>query len=455
MKKIVKLTESDLRQIVENVLLETQSNQLSEATYTDKVIAIQKALKSNPKYASLLGTSGPNRDGVDGLYGDNTKKAVQAFQKDNGIKQTGFVGSVTAAKLGVEPLTKTSSQAPTAAPAAAPASLTKRQQNINHAYCNSDGGIILIKNSKLNRWKWTDFVSKFKVTNDEIEIAKKSCKKSTSYKLTPRIDRELEFIKARGLVGKPFFIYDPLENLIYLFDKGGVLVDYTSVVDGQSEQIEGVEYGFSQWCRDSGLEDNPTICTDPKIKTEKDCMAIDAGRKPHWSGSYCRVKPIYSKLPEANRFFPKGIYDIRALSQTYGYQGSGGNTFWVSKLGQTQLVPNAIHGIPNSEPRLRASAELERYLQKDSETGAVPEKYLDNIKAIANANQSFGCVGVPADFIDNPKVKQIGVGARLFVMGEDKNYLVNNASEYFDKLNSQGERCINPTSLAKSMENMA
>jgi peptidoglycan hydrolase-like protein with peptidoglycan-binding domain len=444
MKNIIKLTESDLRKIVEKVILEARSSELFEDTTTEKVVAIQKALI---KAGYSVGPNGP-----DGVYGKDTKAAVVNYQKANGIKQTGFVGNTTAAKLGVQSL---AGSTPTSSSSSSSTSISPRQKNINIAYCNSDGGVILNKASKLNKWKWSDYVAKYKVTNAEIEIAKKSCKKSTKFNLSPRIDRELEYIKSRGLISKPFFIYDPLQNLIYLFDKGAVLVDYSQVVDGQSKQIEGKEYGFSDWCKDSGLSDSPKVCTDTQIKTEKDCMALPKGRKASWGGDYCRVNPFYNKLPEASRFFPKGIYDIRSLTQTPGYQGSGGNTFWVSKVGEKELKPNAIHGIPGSDERLRASAELERFLQKDASTGAVPEEYLNNVKAISKANQSYGCVGVPAAFIDNPKVKTLGVGARLFVMGEDKNYLVNNASEYFDKLNSSGDKCVNPTSLAQSMENLA
>lgn len=74
---------------------------VSEAA-DETVRAVQAALKAKGgEYASLLGTSGPNGDGVDGLYGENTKAAIKKFQADNGIQQTGFVGPLTAPKLGV------------------------------------------------------------------------------------------------------------------------------------------------------------------------------------------------------------------------------------------------------------------------------------------------------------------------------------------------------------------
>lgn len=78
---------------------------VSEAA-DENVRAIQAALKAKGgEYASLLGTTGPNGNGVDGIYGPSTKAAIIKFQADNGIKQTGFVGPLTAPKLGVQPMT--------------------------------------------------------------------------------------------------------------------------------------------------------------------------------------------------------------------------------------------------------------------------------------------------------------------------------------------------------------
>ena len=97
MGKIIKLKESDLRLLVNQVIKEaTDSN----------VTAIQNALKA-AGFGNLLGTSGPNKDGVDGVYGPNTRAAVVAYQKANGIRPTGYVGKITAPKLGVSPMSST------------------------------------------------------------------------------------------------------------------------------------------------------------------------------------------------------------------------------------------------------------------------------------------------------------------------------------------------------------
>lgn len=68
------------------------------------VSAVQSALKAKG-YGDKLGTSGPNRDGVDGELGPNTKAAVMQFQRANKLTVDGIVGPETASALGVQPLT--------------------------------------------------------------------------------------------------------------------------------------------------------------------------------------------------------------------------------------------------------------------------------------------------------------------------------------------------------------
>ena len=111
MKKIIKLTESDLEQIIKRVLKEdSQLLPDMENVPLDKVKSVQQAL------VDAGYDVGPY--GVDGKFGRNTRSAVIKYQRDNGIKQTGNVGPVTGGKLGVQPLTsgKPSQQTTTVSP---------------------------------------------------------------------------------------------------------------------------------------------------------------------------------------------------------------------------------------------------------------------------------------------------------------------------------------------------
>ncbi len=97
-KKIV-ISESQIKFLIKNIVTEQSQSD-------PKVTAVQNALKNaGDKYAKLLGTSGPNGDGVDGIFGKNTKAAVVQYQIDNKITPAiGIVGPITAGKLKVEPL---------------------------------------------------------------------------------------------------------------------------------------------------------------------------------------------------------------------------------------------------------------------------------------------------------------------------------------------------------------
>ena len=68
-----------------------------------------------------------------------------------------------------------------------------------------------------------------------------------------------------------------------------------------------------------------------------------------------------------------------------------------------------------------------------------------------NTNVFDIVAGVPAKFIDSPNVQKLAKGARVFVMGENENFLVQNSNDYFKYLGSDGYRCQNPISLAQNL----
>lgn len=57
-------------------------------------------------------------------------------------------------------------------------SLTKRQENINKMFCSVVNGIIVAPGSKRNNFKWSDYKSEFKITDQEENIARKVCPKT-------------------------------------------------------------------------------------------------------------------------------------------------------------------------------------------------------------------------------------------------------------------------------------
>jgi hypothetical protein len=114
MKKIIKLDESDLLKIINKVLSEQGLGRPIPSNFGQDIISRTQNTQSaknittiQTKLKSLgynLGTSGPNRDGIDGVYGKMTRDAIVDFQRKNSLTPDGIVGTNTATKLGVSPL---------------------------------------------------------------------------------------------------------------------------------------------------------------------------------------------------------------------------------------------------------------------------------------------------------------------------------------------------------------
>jgi peptidoglycan hydrolase-like protein with peptidoglycan-binding domain len=482
--KIIKLTESDLKKIIQKVLLKEDLPSVAAADNVpgNKIRTIQNAL------IKLGYNVGPS--GADGKYGANTMDAVKKYQRANGIKQTGFVGDVTAAKLGVPSMASGASKTTTGGKTQTTTSpgkgnvqgnakqskvTTKDPSDINsYPACvrfgkptKSRGGQWGIPGKNFyegyrffNNGKYMSSISTKTgsyVCNEKnkliLDIAAKASnpntKKSGSYKYSPRIDAEVQHIKNRRMDDTPFLVYDPRENLIYLFDTGGVYITSSQVIDGADAQkglADAKAFTREDWCKVSGFDSVPALCNNKAVKSEAECSKQDPNKKPKWNpqGQFCQMLPSYGPIAKlASRFLPKGIYTINGLGYNEGYTGGsrGGakNTFGLKPIkldgtitaAASKGLSAAIHGIPGSEPRLKASKELETALKADVSGGKVPPEYLDNINAILNANQSFGCIGVPASFVDNPKVQSIiraNVNKiKVFAMGEDsQDFLVKN-----------------------------
>jgi hypothetical protein len=95
----------------------TQTPAAPAATVEDVVKQIQTVLKT--KYKANLGTSGPNKDGVDGKWGNLTQTAFEAAAKS---KPTGTVTPAAAPTTGTQlpTVTVTGQKSPDPAIAAAP-----------------------------------------------------------------------------------------------------------------------------------------------------------------------------------------------------------------------------------------------------------------------------------------------------------------------------------------------
>lgn len=93
MTRIIKLTESDLEKIVKKVLIEQLAvPTASRGQKGEDTKKIQQALRLK---GYNLGTTGPNKDGVDGDFGPATQRAVKDFQTRMKLRPTGGVDQQT------------------------------------------------------------------------------------------------------------------------------------------------------------------------------------------------------------------------------------------------------------------------------------------------------------------------------------------------------------------------
>lgn len=93
MSKIIKLKESELRNLINQVINEQLVEKpLKVGDRGDKVIELQNKLKS---LGANLGNGGPNKNGVDGRFGELTKKAIISVQGRFKIPQTGMLDQQT------------------------------------------------------------------------------------------------------------------------------------------------------------------------------------------------------------------------------------------------------------------------------------------------------------------------------------------------------------------------
>lgn len=90
MKEIMGLLNENLETVL------TQGKVLKKGSVGEDVKELQQIFK---KLGYDLGTFGPNKDGIDGKYGDTMDRVVRDFQDKNGLNVDGKVGKNTLSKL--------------------------------------------------------------------------------------------------------------------------------------------------------------------------------------------------------------------------------------------------------------------------------------------------------------------------------------------------------------------
>jgi hypothetical protein len=264
-----------------------------------------------------------------------------------------------------------------------------------------------------------------------------------------RTSCEISFIKLRPkFSNKSFFVFDSLQNLIYLFDKAGNFVAKSYVLDGadaQSQNSKKIAQALWSWQQQV---ENMGFKYDPKQKKYLDKTT----QKRQYSSDL-----VYQAIDKNDtRFFPKGIYSVTALQTDDEYAGGKNNLFRLKTLDGTEIA-QAIHGFYNEPARVVALEQLKTKMGSSAspKSASVPQEFISMVEKYNQTqkyNKSYGCINLPTDFLNI--AKPYATGSMLFVIGDTKtNYLVQNSNTFFQQM-GDGENCSDPTSLGVELPNL-
>ena len=496
MYKKIKITERQLKNIVlSNLITEEDSNEnnipykrvLSVGRVGEDVRKLQQRLK-DLGYGNLLGTSGPNRDGVDSKYGSSTKKAVEKYQEDTPpLEEDGVAGELTIGKLnGVSNTKKTpTKKTPTKEIPTkeipnkkTPTKLTtspfkNKYQGINYRvwfnkvfpniaekygvdkpvdlsdkFINTENfynnkNIINSLNHVLKNKNGEDIMNVFyyykmfnpywdkKGHKEKIETGE--YKVPSTIKNADRINKELYYINKRSKYNnKGFFIVDPRLNLVLAFDKNHKLIDYSESIASKDKQKD-VVFTYEDWCILSNNQWVDDRCYSNGV-TVDDIADYKKGDKSYKA---VKAKMDYNVLGTTkDRYAAKGIYKVGSRKYNHYYnKDAKGKDKDIDTYGlETEdgvNVGTAIHAIVNIPSRTTPDAKLKKYLNKELSNGTIPKEYIDMVEKDflsggVEFDQSSGCFNVDPKFATNPEVQKMAqLGTYVFIMSEkDTDYLV-------------------------------
>jgi hypothetical protein len=163
MAKIIKITQKELKRLVENVISEMSGDEVTstklENLSKNDLILLQGALKQT-EFGNSLGSSGPNKDGVDGILGNKTKTTLSNFQQKNKISgENGVLGPKSMVLLKplmnkvkiVNPKTTTKQDAPSTKPVKKPSYLIFDGKTLKLIV---NGKLVATYNAWSGRTKW-------------------------------------------------------------------------------------------------------------------------------------------------------------------------------------------------------------------------------------------------------------------------------------------------------------
>jgi hypothetical protein len=430
MKKVIKLKESDLKNIIRRILSEQ----------------VKENINPNNLKVGDGGRRNPNK--INLVKQLQQKLMDLGFLKTDSMKPTGYFGGMTKSALdGYNGVTPKSSPQP-----ASPLKPKNTAQSSSVPYLPSNNKNQPqtkpvnkpiskdIKSSKsfcptLPSYKDVDMVKMLQYQSTAGELISKG--------VPTRSACEISYVSIRPkFSNKNFFVVDTRDNNIYLFNKEGKFVAKSYTIDGynaQSQDAKKMAEALWSWS-------DYVVAAGFKYDTKEGKYKDMSGKNKSYSNDL-----IYDYIDKnKSRFFPKGIYSISRLKTDEGYVGGDNNVFNITTLDGKSLA-NAIHGFYNEAPRVKAMMQLKNAMGKSASptSMSIPDSFIKMVEqyiGTSKFNKSYGCINLPEDFLKI--AKPYAVGALVFVIGETNNNYLVQSDKFFDNM-GQSEKCPNVESLGQ------
>lgn len=427
MKKIIRLKESDLRDIISNVLSEQSKENINPNN-----LKVGDGGRRSPKKINLVKQL-------------QQKLMDLGFLETTSMKPTGYFGNMTKNALdrynGGSP--KSTNQPTVSSKPERTAQPTVPKNTTQSNNKNQSQNTPVSKDTKSSKsfcpalpsYKNVDMVKLIQYQSTAGELISKG--------VPTRSACEISYVSIRPkFSSKNFFVVDTRDNNIYLFNKEGKFVAKSYTIDGYNAQSQEAKkmaealWSWGDYVTAAGFK------YDKKEGKFKDM----SGKNKSYNNDL-----IYDYIDKnKSRFFPKGIYSIDRLKTDEGYVGGDNNVFNITTLDGKSLA-NAIHGFYNEAPRVRAMQELKKSMGKSSSptSMSIPNSFIKMVEqyiGTSKFNKSYGCINLPEDFLKI--AKPYAVGALVFVIGETNNNYLVQSDKFYDNM-GQSEKCPNIESLGQ------
>jgi peptidoglycan hydrolase-like protein with peptidoglycan-binding domain len=398
MKKIIKLTESDLRKIVTKVLNEQLANVVDTP---EEIMNFQKELV---KLGYNLGRSGVQKNGVDGKIGRLTRGAIAAFQRASKLPVTGKLDQMTQNKI--DYADSVNYKASTA------------------EWNNKLSILAQQQKSKETAKQKTNIQTQEKIK--KIQPTKKENLPSTNFKSSDQVKKQLMYLKQNGILkDERFTILDDKNSTVYAFNPNYQLYKAYPVITGK----EKGDY-LKKTSIVSYLTQNPGVIVDALKKGLSKFSFKDFVN--HIDQCYFDVDENRIKQTPSGVFKRAGdvINFVNDQFLTAFVEKDYGKRYITFETLDGKVIPYGFHGTGNPE-------RLKKFKLTDKDLMSCKRK------------MSFGCVNFrESDILEISKF--INVGQKSIWLSDVSNDIIRfsdktiNPINRYEKFKAENPRSLDP-----------